>query len=207
MITAKDSVRHWYRHEYCVKTDLELVQTCSLTFQRVPHRLSNRCQKQKQPPIRDICLHSMWQSVIFPAPNLDCLSCYCSFFFFYSSKNHLPLGQRACFQLMWTSMNCEDFDPGTVDEQQQQDVLLMQKMFSRPLRILETTTQARPLIHLRHGSHNPGLERSVSARLDISEGSVRSFREVTRIYISAQHASPTQCLRLLPSVILLQRVS
>lgn len=110
-------------------------------------------------------------------------------------------------------MNCEDFDPGTVDEQQQQDVLLMQKMFSRPLRILETTTQARPLIHLRHGSHNPGSEQSVSAQLDISEGPVRRFKEVT-LYISGEgattsvsSASLTQCLQLLPSLILLQHVS
>lgn len=46
MITATHSIQHSYRHEYCVRlTDLKKAQTCTLTLQRVPHRLPNRCQK------------------------------------------------------------------------------------------------------------------------------------------------------------------
>lgn len=96
-------------------------------------------------------------------------------------KNHSPFGCRACFQ--FPQLNCEDFDPSTVDEQQQ-DVFLMQKMFSRQVQILETITLSRPLIHLRHNSYR--LEQSVSTPFDIDKAWSEASKKV---YISGKGAT------------------
>lgn len=147
MITATNSSQSVYGHEYCIKTGLKKNPTLSFNSAQC-YTVSLICAKDE---ITSYYSHLSPFCVTFCHfynPNLSEL-----LLFF---KNHSPFGSRACFQFMRMQINCEDFDPGTVDEQQQPDVFLMQKMFSRPVQILETITQTRPLIHPRHNSSNQG---------------------------------------------------
>lgn len=126
---------------------------------------------------------------------------------YWFSKSIHQLAEGACFQFRRTQLQCENFDPGTADAQQQQDVFLNAKyVYQAATNPGNNNTHyihsSLKLIYFRHNSYQLGLDQSVSTQFDInkawSEASKKPkyksvAKEQQQASLSISQSLQTQC--------------